>query len=93
MSTDYGLRCLDCMEDCVNENMGEYAAQIAMDGAEQLVALYEWYRTQSVSVEISAYWCHNLVDFIEWLNLHKGHRFVIVDEYGKEHPANKGNKQ
>jgi hypothetical protein len=91
MSTDYGLKCLDCDKSIVQDNMRQYEANDALNAVIALAALKRAINDVSsygcLSVDVSADWCTFGFDrFLDWIYKHYQHRLVVVDEYGKENP-------
>jgi len=90
MSTDYGLKCLDCNKSIVPENLGSYAINDVLKAVSALADLKRAVIAVSVGtlqVEVSAYWCpESFDDLLDFAAEHHQHELVIVDEYGREGP-------
>lgn len=90
MSTDYGLKCVDCDKSFVPDNLGSYAIH---DALRAVNALADLRRAQKairsfgvMEVEVSAYWCpERFNDFLDWVEEHHQHKLVVVDEYDEEY--------
>jgi hypothetical protein len=92
MSTDYGLKCIDCNKSICPDNLGEYAVHDALKAISALANLRRAISAVSsigvLDVEVSAYWCPQMFNyFLDWALEHHQHKLVVVDEYGKEYPA------
>jgi len=89
MSTDYGLRCVDCDSNRVQENLGRYAIEDILKAVPALARLKQAAIEASVGVldiELSCYCVPYMFnDFLDWVVEHHEHKLVMVDEYGDEY--------
>ena len=87
MSTDYGLKCADCNQVIIQENLSKWAVEPLVEAAEHIerfMAAFD--RVSELSMEISAYWCsYDLPALLRWIAQHSHHKLIVVDEYGKEY--------
>ena len=87
MSTDYGLKCVDCDATYVGDNMKKWAVDPLPEEAEAIKRFMDALdRLSHISLEVSAYWyTDDLIGFLRWIAQHSTHKLVVVDEYGKEY--------
>ena len=85
MSTDYGIRCVDCNIDKVPDNLKRYAIEDIFEAVPALVNLKKAADDASIGVlmiEVSTDCVQGFSDFLEWIVEHHQHKLVMVDEYG-----------
>ena len=92
MSTDYGLKCLDSIDEIIPENCLFYPLPDVLKIAGMFADLSRAVRvikdTGSLDIQVSAYWCpEQFEEFLAWTEKHHKHRLMIVDEYGNDYPT------
>jgi hypothetical protein len=87
MSTDYGLRCIECDADLVLEGLHKWGAEIARDRRALIRTLYV--SAVALEADVSTYWLPGgavaLEQLSDFIGAHEGHTLVVVDEYGGIH--------
>ena len=83
MSTDYGIKCLDCNDEYITEYLGEYMISDVIEQSSSIKTFFDSYKNVGVSIDVTAYWCPNgLTDLFEFISKHADHKLVEINEYG-----------
>lgn len=84
MSTDWGIRCVDCNEyGCEQENRGLEWVQNIIRCAPAIVALYDASTDRDMTVQHKDGAWAGYVD-MAFIAKHRGHRLAPCDEYGRD---------